>query len=480
MRILYVTSEAAPFCKTGGLADVLGALPPAVARSGKDEVAVILPLYGQIKEEWREKMHFERYIYVDLSWRHQYCGLFRLRYAGVTWYFVDNENYFRRGSLYGSYDDGERFAFFSKAVVDLLPSLDWMPDVIHCNDWQTALVPIYLKDAAPRWEAVRGVRTVFTIHNVEYQGRFGEYTVGDLFGLHSGWWTDGTLCQSGDVNLMKGAMMVSDYVTTVSPTYANQLHDPYYAHGMESVVDMISGKFSGVLNGIDVKNYNPKTDKALCANYGPRTMEGKTACKAELQESLGLHVEPDTPVVSMVTRMVGHKGMDLVCQVFDRIMETGVQFIALGTGELQYEDFFRFQAGRYPGRVAAQIMYSESLSRRVYAGSDLFLMPSKSEPCGLSQMIAMRYGTVPIVRRTGGLNDSVHSCQMGQEDGTGFIFDSYNAEDMLCVISQASELYRDDKKGFDQVRYRGMTTDFSWDKSAEEYRKIYTDLIGGN
>ena len=475
MRILYVTSEAAPFCKTGGLADVLGALPPAVAL-GRDNVAVIMPLYAQIADTWREKMHFERYIYVDLAWRHQYCGLFRLRHAGVTWYFVDNENYFRRGSLYGAYDDGERFAFFSKAVVDLLPSMDWMPDVIHCNDWQTALVPIYLKDVATRWEEVQNIKTVFTIHNVEYQGRFGENTVEDLFGLDRGWWDGGTLRHDGDVNLMKAAMLMSDHVTTVSPTYAHQLRDPFYAHGMESIVEMISGKLSGVLNGIDVKSYDPAADKALCANFSAEDMAGKAECKKELQESLGLRVDGDVPVISMVTRMVGHKGMDLVCRVFDRIMDTGVQFVILGTGDKQYEDFFRFQAGRYPGRVAAQVLYSEGLSRRIYAGSDLFLMPSKSEPCGLSQMIAMRYGTVPVVRRTGGLNDSVHSCQVGQEDGTGFIFDEYNAEDMLTVIAQAAALYRNDPAGFAAVRQRGMTSDFSWKKSAKEYKKIYGKL----
>lgn len=475
MQILYVSSEAFPFCKTGGLADVAGSLPIALAKGG-DEVAVILPLYGQIEAEWRKKMDFRGYIYVDLGWRHQYCGLFSLSYRGVTWYFVDNEQYFRRGQLYGEFDDGERFAFFSKAVVDLLPMLDTMPQVIHCNDWQTALVPVYLKDVCTRWEEVRQIRTVFTIHNVEYQGRFGRDTMNDVFGLNEGWWDDGTMQMDGDVNLMKAALLVSDAVTTVSPTYAEQLHDGYYAHHMESVIDTIGGKLSGVLNGLDVESYNPAKDKMIPANFSVRKREGKAQCKAELQAALGLREEPEVPVLAMVSRLVGHKGMDLVCRVFDEIMALGVQVVILGKGERYYEDFFKAQAGRYVGRVAACMTYNEGLSRRIYAGSDLLLMPSKSEPCGLSQMIAMRYGTVPIVRKTGGLADSVKSCQVGQKDGTGYLFDEYNAHDMLAVIRQAVGLYAGDRQGFAAVQRRGMMTDFSWLRSAKEYHEIYEKL----
>ena len=475
MRILYVTGEAFPFCKTGGLADVAGSLPPALAKNG-DQVAVILPLYGQIGQQWRQQMTFRRYIYVDLGWRHEYCGLFSLESRGVTWYFVDNEHYFARSRLYGEFDDGERFAFFSKAVIDLLPSLDWMPDVLHCNDWQTALVPIYLKDVATRWPEVRPIRTVFTIHNIEYQGRFGSDTVDQLFGLDRGWYNDGTLQMDGDVNLMKGAMLMADAVTTVSPTYAAQLHDPAYAEGMASVVDMVGWKMHGVVNGIDTDSYDPAADLALPHHYDAEHMAGKAACKAALQEELGLACEPDTPLIAMVTRLVGHKGLDLVQEAMDGIMATGCQFVVLGTGEWRYEDFFRQKAWQYGGRFSAQLAYSEALSRRIYAAADLFLMPSRSEPCGLSQMIAMRYGAVPIVRSTGGLADTVRSCQVGQEDGTGYLFGDYDAGAMLSVIGQATGLYRGDRTGFDTVRYRGMTADFSWGRSAAAYRHIYENL----
>ena len=475
MRILYVTGEAFPFCKTGGLADVAGSLPPALAKNG-DQVAVILPLYGQIGQLWRQQMTFRRYIYVDLGWRHEYCGLFSLESRGVTWYFVDNEHYFARSRLYGEFDDGERFAFFSKAVIDLLPSLDWMPDVLHCNDWQTALVPIYLKDVATRWPEVRRIRTVFTIHNIEYQGRFGSDTVDQLFGLDRGWYDDGTLQMDGDVNLMKGAMLMADAVTTVSPTYAAQLHDPAYAEGLDSIINAIGWKMHGVVNGIDTQDYDPARDPALPERYDPDHMAGKAACKDALQAALGLHREADTPLIAMVTRLVGHKGLDLVQQAMDGIMATGCQFVVLGTGDGGYEDFFRWKAGQYPGRLSAQILYAEDLSRRIYAAADLFLMPSRSEPCGLSQMIAMRYGAVPIVRATGGLADTVRSCQVGQSDGTGYLFGDYDAGAMLSVVGQATGLYRGDREGFNAVRRRGMTADFGWERSAAAYRHIYENL----
>jgi len=475
MNILFVASEAAPFCKTGGLADVAGSLPPALAAAG-DRVAGILPLYGQIGQEWRSRMTYRKYIYVDLAWRHEYCGLFSLEHRGVTWYFVDNERYFRRDRLYGEYDDGERFAFFSRAVAELLPHLDDMPEVVHCNDWQTGALPVYLKDMAVREAAYKCIRTVFTIHNIEYQGWLGENCVEDLLGLNRGWWDTGVLRMDGAVNLLKAALLTADAVTTVSPTYARQLHDSFYAHGMEGVVASVSDKMSGVLNGIDVVSFDPKKDKAIAKNYSSRNLEGKAVCKAELQRQLGLRQEPDTPVLAIVSRLVGHKGMDLVCQVADGIMDTGAQLVVLGMGDPGYEDFFRGMQGRYPGRVAACITYSDALARRIYAGADLFLMPSKSEPCGLSQMIAMRYGTVPIVRQTGGLNDSVRSCQAGQKDGTGFVFSNYDAGDMLSVIGQAVALYR--SEDFKAVQRRGMVEDFSWKKSAGTYRDIYASLLG--
>ena len=462
MNILYITSEAAPFCKTGGLADVLGSLPPAVAAEG-DRVSVLLPLYGQIAQRWREKMNFRCYIYVDLGWRHEYCGLFSLEYRGVTWYFVDNERYFRRRSLYGDMDDGERFAFFSKAAEALLPHLAEYPNVIHCNDWQTALVPVYLRDAG------NDLPVVFTIHNIEYQGKYGPETVEDLFGLNRGWYDGGILRMDGCVNLMKAAMLTANAVTTVSPTYARQLHDPAYACGLEQVVQLIDYKLSGVLNGLDMESFDPAHDASLPQTYDPDHMEGKAVCKRELQRQLGLAQEPDTPLTAIVSRLVGHKGMDLVCQGLGGIMATGCQLVVLGQGEPQFEDTFRWAQSRWPGRVSAQITYSDNLSRRVYGAADLFLMPSRSEPCGLSQLIAMRYGAVPIVRQTGGLNDTVRSCQVGQPDGNGYVFSACTAHDLCQTLGQAVGLYRGDRLGFDAVRRRGMTEDFGWGRSAGGY-----------
>lgn len=475
MNILYVTGEAAPFCKTGGLADVSGSLPVALAARGH-HVAVMLPLYDTISKQWRRQMTFHRFIYVNLSWRHEYCGLFSLEYRGVTWYFVDNEHYFARGRLYGEGDDGERFGFFSRAVLDLLPLLDEMPQVIHCNDWQTALVPVYRQDLTGRWDALRGIRTVFTIHNIEYQGKFGANTVSDLFGLDRGWYDGGTLEMDGCVNLMKGAMLCADAVTTVSPTYARQLRLSAYAQGMESVVQRCGEKFSGIVNGIDTAVFDPATDPVLPAHYSVRNLRGKATCKKALQQELGLQVQSDVPVISMVSRLVGHKGIDLICESLDNIMRTGCQLVLQGSGEERYESFFRYAENRYKGRLCAYIGYNEELAHRIYAGSDLFLMPSRSEPCGLSQMIAMRYGAVPIVRQTGGLADTVRSCQMGQEDGNGFVFANYSAFDMQYVISQAVELYRSDLHGFRRVQRCGMTDDFSWNVSAGAYEALYENI----
>ena len=475
MNILYVTGEAAPFCKTGGLADVSGSLPVSLAARGH-RVAVILPLYDTISRQWRSQMTFRRHIYVDLSWRHEYCGLFSLEYRGVTWYFVDNEHYFARGRLYGEGDDGERFGFFSRAVLDLLPLLDDMPQVLHCNDWQTALVPVYRQDLTGRWDAMRSIRTVFTIHNIEYQGKFGPETVDDLFGLDRDWYQGGTLQMDGCVNLMKGAMLCADAVTTVSPTYARQLRQRAYAQGMESVVQACGEKFSGILNGIDTTVFDPATDPGLPAHYTVRNLRGKASCKKALQQELGLQVQSDVPIIAIVSRLVGHKGIDLICESLDNIMHTGCQLVLQGSGEEQYESFFRYAENRYKGRLCAYIGYNEALAHRIYAGSDLFLMPSRSEPCGLSQMIAMRYGAVPIVRQTGGLADTVRSCQMGQEDGNGFVFANYSAFDMQYVISQAVELYRGDLHGFRRVQKRGMTDDFSWNVSAGAYEELYARL----
>lgn len=474
MNILFAASEAAPFCKTGGLADVAGSLPVALAEKKSDRVAVILPLYGAIGEPWRSRMTFRKYVYVDLAWRHEYCGLFSLSEQGVTWYFLDNERYFCRGQFYGEPDDGERFAFFCRAVADFLPDLDDKPDIVHCNDWQTALLPVYLKDYACRMDYYRGIRSVYTVHNIEYQGWMHESAVEDVLGLDRGWWDTGVLQKDGAVNVMQAALLSADAVTTVSPTYAWELRDPFHAHGLEHVIAAIGEKMTGVLNGIDMKSFNPYTDGALCARYSAGRLSGKAKCKAALQQAVGLAQMPDAPVIAIVSRLVGHKGMDLVCQALDGMMNCGAQLVVLGMGEACYEDFFRDAQRRYGGRVAACITYSDALARQIYGGADLYLMPSRSEPCGLSQMIAMRYGTVPIVRQTGGLNDSVRSCQAGQPDGTGFVFASYNAADLLHVIGEACRVYGTDY--FKEVQQRGMQEDFSWRRSARIYRDIYAKL----
>ena len=475
MNILYVTSEATPFCKTGGLADVAGSLPQALAREG-DRVSVILPLYEKIGAPWREQMEFVRSCTVRLSWRSVYCGLFKLERDGVTWYFVDNEQYFRRSELYGHYDDGERFAFFCRAVTELLPTLSPQADVVHCNDWQSALVPVYIRDEAARSEVYRSYRTVLTIHNIEYQGRYGRETLGDLFGLAPGWYEDGTLAFDGDVNLLKGAIQVADAVTTVSPTYAQELQYAYFAHGLEGVMRQCGGRLHGILNGIDTQRYDPQSDPDLCASYRCGSMDGKKRNKRHLQEMLDLPVRPDVPILAMVTRLVSHKGLDLVCAALDAFMEKDVQFVVLGKGDAQYEAFFEYARSRYDGRMALYLGYSEPLAMQIYAGADLFLMPSKSEPCGLAQMIAMRYGTVPIVRETGGLKDTVQAYQAWNRSGNGFSFANYDAGDMCHVIGEAIDLYHDDRVAFRTLRRRGMTADFSWARSARAYHELYQSI----
>ena len=475
MNILYVTSEAVPFCKTGGLADVAGSLPPSLAATG-ESVSVILPLYETVKDKWGEKLHFERWTNVRLAWREVYCGLFSFEYEGVTWYFIDNESYFRRRELYGHYDDGERFAFFSRAVTELLPSLPEKPDVVHCNDWQSALVPVYIRDEAVRNDFYKSIRTVITVHNIEYQGRYGRETVEDLFGLDSGWFDGGTLAFDGDVNLLKGAIVTADAVTAVSPTYAQELKCAYFAHGLETVMRMNEGKLYGVLNGIDMKRYDPAHDKALAATYSAGNLAGKKKDKAALQKLLGLQEKSDTPIIAMVTRLVSHKGLDLVCETLDAIMEKDVQFVVLGKGDAKYETFFEYARARYGARMAVHLGYSEELAMQIYAGADLFLMPSKSEPCGLSQMIAMRYGTLPIVRETGGLKDTVHAYEAWNGAGNGFSFADYNAGDMCHVVCEAIDLYHNNKPACAALRKRGMTADFSWTRSAKAYNDIYRSI----
>ena len=477
MKILYATSEAVPFCKTGGLADVAGSLPPALAAEGA-QVAVILPMYQKVKEKFGDQLNFLCYDYVNLAWRRCYCGLFSLERDGVTWYFVDNEQYFNRPDLYGYYDDGERFGFFSRAVVRMLPHLAFWPDVIHCNDWQTALVPVYLKDDGVREEQFRGIKTTLSIHNIEYQGRFGQDALGDLFGLDHGWAEDGTIMMDGDVNLLKAAILCADAVNAVSPTYANELKMAYFAHRLDGIMRQCGYKLSGVLNGIDRKRYGPAADPRITANCSVDDLAGKDTDKAALQRMMGLREEPHVPIVAIVSRLVSHKGLDLICEVLHDMMELPMQLVILGKGDRKYEEFFHWAAQQYHGRMAVRLDYNEELSMAIYAGADLFLMPSKSEPCGLSQMIAMRYGTVPIVRETGGLKDTVQPYEAWRDAGNGFTFANYASSDMLHVIREAVYLYKDYPDAFSRLRKRAMKCDFSWARSAKDYLRIYANITG--
>ncbi len=468
-KILFVASEARPFIATGGLADVIGSLPKALAKDPAYDIRVILPLYSDIKAEWRRKFSYLGNFYTPLSWRKQYCGVFTVEEEGVTFYFLDNEYYFKRTGCYGYYDDGERFAFFSKSVLEALPFLGYYPDVLHCHDWQAALAAIYLKTLYADRPEYQKIKAFFTIHNIEYQGKYSCDILGDLFGLDEKYLP--MLEYDGCLNLMKGAIECSERVSTVSPTYAEEIKTARYAHGLDPIIRKNQNKLLGILNGIDVDSYNCATDKALFANYTPDDFAGKAVCKKELQKMLGLP-EKDVPIIAMITRLVSHKGVELVKTVIEDALHEDIQFVLLGTGDTAYENYFRDLGARYAAKVSANIAFNGDLSRKIYAGADIFLMPSVSEPCGLSQMIASRYATVPLVRETGGLYDSIKPFGAG---GNGFTFASCNAYDMLYVIHEALDAYRN-KEAWTQLMYKAATTDFSWDRSAEEYKKIYTAL----
>jgi len=455
---------------------VAGSLPNALAKLGHD-VRVILPLYSAIPAMWRRQMTFLKSFHFPLSWRNAYCGLFSLAYQGLTYYFIDNEYYFQREGLYGQFDDGERFAYFSRAVVEVPIQLGWSPDIIHCNDWQTSLVPVYLLEARHREPLLMHTKSVFTIHNIEYQGQFDRNILGDVLGLDESYFREDMLSYYGDVNLVKGAIYAADYITTVSPTYAKELQYAFYAHGLEGVIADNYHKFTGILNGIDMEHNNPATDPFLPAPYSAADPSGKAACKAALQEKLGLNVDPDVPIIACISRLVAHKGYELVTAAFPKILEHYVQFVVLGTGDWGIESFFRMAAQEYPGRVSANLMYSAELASQLYAGADLLLMPSISEPCGLSQMIAMRYGTVPIVRLTGGLKDSVPSYNPTTGTGLGFTFGSITPGDLLGAIDRGLEAYETDRPNWTALMKRGMTTDFSWDQSAAAYEKVYQKVM---
>lgn len=477
MKILFASPEVAPFIKTGGLADVAGSLPQALAKEGH-EVKVILPLYEGIGEDWRSQMTFLKYFNVTLSWRQVYCGIFELEREGVTYWLVDNEYYFKRWQIYGHFDDCERFAYFSRAVVETPGQLDWAPDIIHCNDWQTALIPVYLLEEKYRIPQLMSTKSIFTIHNIEYQGRYGSQVLQDVIGLDTSYLNEGMLAYFGDVNLMKGAIMAADFVTTVSPTYAQELRTPFYARGLDGIINQQSAKIEGILNGIDVDQYAPATQSGLAANFTPKTLvQGKNECKQALQKAVGLHQNLDIPIIACVSRLVGHKGFSLITDALHEIMSMDVQMIVLGTGDWQYEETFRHAQSQYPGRFSAHLTYSAPLSTMIYAGADLFLMPSVSEPCGLSQMIAMRFGTVPVVRETGGLKDTVIPYNKFTGEGRGFTFSNINSGDMVWVLRDAVELYRSDKKAWHALQLSGMTADFSWTHSAKQYLAIYQRVL---
>lgn len=475
MKIMYVASEVAPFIKTGGLGDVAGSLPKALAAEG-NEVAVFCPLYSAITPAWREKLTYLKNAYVQLGWRNQYCGVFHYADAGVDYYFIDNEYYFARSQVYGEYDDAERFAFFSKAVLEILPDLDFKPDVINCNDWQSALVPVYYNLMFAGREFYQGMKTVFTIHNIAYQGRYGREILEYVLGIDDAHYRSGFMAMDGDVNLMKAAIVASNAVTTVSPTYAEEIQTPYYGHGLDPILRDCSYKLHGIINGIDQDAFNPATDPLIFKNYTARSIKGKADNKAELLALCGLEGDEDTPVIGMVSRFAGHKGFDLLEAVLDDLLQDDIRLIVLGKGEWRYEQMFIEAKRRYPGKISASIMFSADLANKIYAGADMFLMPSKSEPCGLAQMIALRYGTIPIVRETGGLKDTVSAFVDYQGTGNGFTFHSYNAHDMLHVIREACGVFRYNKEAWKKLVLGGMKSDFSWKSSAEKYLEVYRSV----
>lgn len=474
MKVLYASSEALPFIASGGLGDVAGSLPQAL-RKRLVGCRVVMPLYDNIKQELKDSMKFITSISVPVAWRRQYCGIFEAKSGGVIYYLLDNQYYFKRDSLYGYYDDAERFAFFSRAILEIIPHIDFKPDIIHCNDWQTALTPVYYSTIYAERPGYENIKTVFTIHNIQYQGVYGEELIDNVVGIDHA--HRSLIEYDGAVNLMKGGIECANAVTTVSPSYANEILDPWYSHGLDTILRQRCYKLRGILNGIDVENYNPETDKDIFKNYTADNVRGKYVNKKELQKLLGLPEKSDTPVMGMVTRLVSHKGLDLCKAVLDELLATtDIQLVVLGSGDYQYEEFFRGLASRYPEKVGLCLGFIPDLARKIYAGADFFLMPSKSEPCGLSQMVALRYGTIPIVRETGGLRDSVRDS--GDGEGNGFVFSSYNAHDMLHAIRRAVEGYND-KKGWPILVKRAMDSDNSWGKSANDYIKMYKEILKG-
>ena len=470
MKILFATGESFPFAVSGGLGDVSFALPKAL-RKKKVGVRVVMPLYSQIPEHFRREMKFITSISVPVAWRSQYCGVFEATYDGVTYIFLDNEFYFKRNAMYGEFDDAERFAFFARAVLECIPVIDFKPDIIHCNDWQSALTPVYYKLMYFNRPGYANIKTILTIHNIQYQGQYGMDLLEDVLGIPT--WAAPMVENGGDLNILKAGIECADKISTVSPTYAREILDPWYAYNLDGILKSKSYKLSGIVNGIDVDVYDPETDENIVANYSATDLSGKAKCKAALQEELGLPVNPDVPVISMVTRLAGHKGLELLKFVFDDIMERDVQFVLLGSGEEEYELFFHEKSVQYADKFAFRCGFIPSLAHKIYAGADIFLMPSKQEPCGLAQMVSLRYGTVPVVRQTGGLADTIKDAG---DDGVGYTFKSYNAHDMSGAIYRALGCYYN-KDEWNKLVLRGIKTDNSWENSANKYLALYNEAI---
>jgi len=475
MQIVFASAECAPFVKTGGLGDVAGSLPAALVRAGA-EVIVMVPKYATIKDEYKAQMEHFSDFYVSLGWRNEYCGLEKIEHDGVTYMFIDNERYFARDYPYGFFDDGERFAFFSKAITESLQHLPagFECDILHCNDWQTALAPVFLREFYQGLPLYDRVKTVFSIHNVAFQGQFSDTVMEDILGVaHIPAAASQLRCDACSINYMLGALRYADAITTVSPTYASEIQTPEFGEGLDGVLRERSYALQGILNGIDVAGFDPATDKRIAANYTVDDRAGKAVCKARLQEELGLEVRDDRPLMVMVTRLTRQKGMDLVMYALDRILAGGVQVAVLGTGDRDYEDGLRYFQGKYPGTMAARIEFDPALSQRMYAAADMFLMPSKFEPCGLSQIIAMRYGTLPIVRETGGLKDTVIPYNEFTGEGTGFSFSNFNGDEMGDAVFRAARLFWDNRDAWNQLVTQAMSQDFSWTRSADKYLDLY-------
>ena len=476
MKVLFAASECVPFVKTGGLADVVGALPKRLRDLGVD-VRVMLPMYSAIEPKWREKMEHVLFFYVNLGWRRQYVGIEKLVYEGITFYFIDNEQYFGRNYIYGyGADEGERFAYFCRAVLESLPLIDFVPDVIHCNDWQTGLIPPMLDIQYRKLEQYKNVKTVFTIHNLKYQGLFQIDDIEEMVSLGELAYTADSLEFYGMCSFIKGGIVFADHITTVSPTYAQEIQTAYYGERLDGLLRARAGSLTGILNGIDTAEYDPETDPSIAVNYTADTFEKKAGDKIALQRQLGLHENADAPIIAMVTRLNSQKGLDLVERVLAEIMSTGAQMVVLGMGESKYEDLFNWAQWKYAGQLSATFQMNHELSHRIYAGADMYLMPSMFEPCGLSQLISLRYGTLPIVRETGGLRDTVLSYNEYTGEGNGFSFLNYNAHDMLHVIERAVSIYHEKKDVWNMLARRAMQGSYGWDESAKKYLALYEEL----